>query len=109
MARVYRLLKLAREQGDIPWEWIVDETRSIERTATWADHRRLRPLRRNELSPRLLEPAARPLDAMDPDDLRDCVEEAIKELIEPEAWERCDAINKAEQEFLRGILSKWRG
>jgi hypothetical protein len=31
MQRVYRLLKMAREQGDIPWEWIVDETRAIER------------------------------------------------------------------------------
>jgi hypothetical protein len=37
MQRVYRLLKEARERGDIPWEWIVDETRSIERVATWAD------------------------------------------------------------------------
>ena len=37
MQRVYRLLKEAREQGDIPWEWIVDETRSLERTSTWAD------------------------------------------------------------------------
>ena len=35
MQRVYRLLKEAREQGDIPWEWIVDETRSIERRRTW--------------------------------------------------------------------------
>jgi hypothetical protein len=35
MQRVYRLLKEAREQGDIPWEWIVDETREIERSATW--------------------------------------------------------------------------
>src|SRR5262245_13887064 len=25
MARVYRLLLIAREQGFIPWEWIVDE------------------------------------------------------------------------------------
>jgi hypothetical protein len=37
MQRVYRLLKEARERGDIPWEWIVDETRAIERTSTWAD------------------------------------------------------------------------
>ena len=28
MQRVYRLLKEAREQGIIPWEWIVDETRA---------------------------------------------------------------------------------
>ena len=28
MQRVYRLLKEARERGDIPWEWIVDETRA---------------------------------------------------------------------------------
>ena len=28
-AHVYRLLKEAREEGTIPWEWIVDETRSL--------------------------------------------------------------------------------
>jgi hypothetical protein len=37
MQRVYRLLKLAREQGDIPWEWIVDETRELEICSSWAD------------------------------------------------------------------------
>jgi hypothetical protein len=37
MKRVYRLLKLAREQGMIPWHWIVDETRELEQTSTWAD------------------------------------------------------------------------
>ena len=37
MQRVYRLLKEARERGDIPWEWIVDETRAIERVPTWSD------------------------------------------------------------------------
>ena len=37
MRRVYRLLKEARERGDIPWEWIVDETRELERRATWDD------------------------------------------------------------------------
>jgi hypothetical protein len=29
MQRVYRLLKEAREQDQIPWEWIVDETRAF--------------------------------------------------------------------------------
>jgi hypothetical protein len=37
MRRVYRLLKEAREQGDIPWAWIVDETRELERVSTWAN------------------------------------------------------------------------
>src|SRR4051794_4891647 len=37
MQRVYRLLKQAREQGLIPWEWIVDESRKVERVSTWAD------------------------------------------------------------------------
>jgi hypothetical protein len=37
MRVVYRLLLLAREEGIIPWEWIVDETRSAERVATWED------------------------------------------------------------------------
>jgi hypothetical protein len=35
MQRVYRLLKEAREEGEIPWGWIVDETREIERVSTW--------------------------------------------------------------------------
>jgi hypothetical protein len=35
MAKVYRLLKIAREKGIIPWDWIVDESREIERVATW--------------------------------------------------------------------------
>jgi len=37
MARVYRLLRVAREQGLIPWEWIVDETRALERCPSWDD------------------------------------------------------------------------
>src|SRR6476660_2167066 len=37
MARVYRLLRQARELDIIPWEWIVDETRAIERVATWSN------------------------------------------------------------------------
>jgi hypothetical protein len=47
------------------------------------------------------------LDAMDPNDLRDCVETWIKELIEPAAWERCEIVNGAEQESLKAILAKW--
>src|SRR5262249_2174019 len=35
--RVYRLCNGARERGRIPWEWIVDETRAVERTPTWAN------------------------------------------------------------------------
>jgi hypothetical protein len=35
MQTVYRLLKEAREEGIIPWEWVVDETRELERVATW--------------------------------------------------------------------------
>jgi hypothetical protein len=37
MKKVYRLLKEAREEGVIPWSWIVDETRELERVSTWAD------------------------------------------------------------------------
>lgn len=37
MQKVYRLLKIAREQGTIPWEWIVDETRELERVSAWDD------------------------------------------------------------------------
>ena len=49
------------------------------------------------------------LDAMDPNDLRDCVQKAIIELIEPVAWKRCEVVNRAEQESLRTILQKWKG
>src|SRR6185436_10581941 len=48
------------------------------------------------------------LDAMDPNDLRDCVEQEIRELIEPVAWERCEVVNRAEQESLKTILEKWQ-
>ncbi|EEA00137.1 conserved hypothetical protein [Burkholderia sp. H160] len=36
-AKVSRLLTLARERGDIPWDWIVDETRAVERATQWED------------------------------------------------------------------------
>lgn len=35
MQKVYRKLLQAREQDIIPWEWIVDETRSLEKRAAW--------------------------------------------------------------------------
>jgi hypothetical protein len=231
MQRVYRLLKEARERGYIPWEWIVDETRALERTPTWdnpaayardvarsyrRDFWNQQPVRcevwsekgtvRGVLAPvldhyaigfrvmhgfsgattvydisqdddgrelialyvgdfdpsgmfmsaedlprRLSEyggdhitlkrialtqeqvnglpsfPATDKrkdprykwfrayhgklcweLDAMDPNDLRDCVEEAISKLIEPVAWKRCEIVNQAEQESLKTILAKWK-
>jgi hypothetical protein len=231
MQRVYRLLRQAREMDIIPWEWIVDETRSLEKVSAWDDpeeyarsvarsYRRdfwnQQPVRcevwsekgtvRGVLAPVLDEyavgfrvmhgfasatsvhdvaqdddgrdlivlyvgdfdpsgmfmseddlptrlakydgdhvelrriaitreqtrglpsfPAADKqkdkrykwfvsrygnscweLDAMDPNDLRDCVEAEIEELIEPVAWQRCSAINKVEQESLRDILKGWK-
>ena len=44
---------------------------------------------------------------MDPNDLRDCVEQAIVGLIEPVAWQRCEVVNKAEQESLQTVLEQW--
>ena len=232
MQRVYRLLKEAREEGIIPWEWIVDENRSLERTPSWSDpasfvrtvsraYRRdfwdQQPVRvevwsekgtvRGVLAPVLDEygvgfrvmhgfsgatsvydiaqdggdgrllialyvgdfdpsgmfmsvedlpnrlakyggdhvsldrvalhsghaeslqtfPASDKksdpryewfvsrfgdqcceLDAMDPNDLRACIEEAILAEIEPTAWARCEKVNKAEQESLRSVLDSWR-
>jgi hypothetical protein len=230
MRRVYRLLKEAREQGIIPWAWIVDETRELERVPTWADpahyarcvarsYRRdfwnQQPVRVMVVSEKgtvrgLLKPVldhyavgflpvhgfssativydisqdddGRPLiilyvgdfdpsgmfmsevdlpkrfskydghhvtirgialtrkqveglpsfpatdkrkdprfkwfvknygkrcwelDAMDPNDLRDCVENEIKKLIEPVAWKRCEVVNRAEQQSLQTVLQKW--
>ena len=33
--KVSKALVWAREQDELPWEWIVDETREAERIATW--------------------------------------------------------------------------
>jgi hypothetical protein len=230
MQTVYRLLKEARERGIIPWEWIVDETRELERCSTWdnpeeyartvarsyrRDFWNQQPVRievwsekgtiRGVLAPvldqyavgfrvmhgfssatavydvasgyddhplivlyvgdydpsglymseadlpkRLAEyggdhvtlnriallahqvtdlpsfPATDKrkdtrfnwftsrygdrcweLDAMDPNDLRDCVETSIDSWIEPVAWRRCEAVNTAEQESLKSILKNW--
>jgi hypothetical protein len=230
MQRVYRLLKQAREQDMIPWEWIVDETRRVERVSTWSNpaayaravaksYRRdfwdQQPVRvevwsekgtvRGVLAPVLDEYAVgfnvlhgfssataiydaaqsdneRPLivlyvgdwdpsglcmserdlpdrlaryggdhvtlkrvaltedqlaglpsfpaadkkddkrfgwfvknfgkrcwelDALDPNDLRARVEQEIKALIEPKAWQRCAVVNAAEQESMRTILDSW--
>ena len=35
MSSVYRALKIAREDGTIPWDWIIDETRDLEMVPTW--------------------------------------------------------------------------
>jgi hypothetical protein len=229
MLRVYRLLKEAREEGKIPWGWIVDETREMERVSTWDDpaqyarcvarsYRRdfwnQQPVRVIVVSEKgtvrgLLQPVldfyavgfqvmhgfssativhdisedddGRPLiilyvgdydpsglymsevdlptrfakyggdhiklrrialipkqlgklpsfpaidkrkdrykwfasnygnrcweiDAMNPNDLRNCVKREIVKLIDPVAWERCEIVNRVEQESLQMILGKW--
>jgi hypothetical protein len=232
MQRVYRLLKEARERGMIPWEWIVDETRELERRPSWDDpdafvrvvsraYRRdfwnhqparveawsekgtvrgvLAPvldrygvgfrvmhgfnsatqvydiaqdddgrnlialyvgdydpsglcMSERDLPARLAEyggdhvvvrrialtreqlddlpsfPATDKekdtrykwfvcnfgnrcweLDALDPNDLREIVRGAIKQEIEPTAWNRCDHIERAERESLRTVLDSWKG
>ena len=35
--KISRALTIARERGMIPWEWIVDETRQVERPPSWRD------------------------------------------------------------------------
>jgi hypothetical protein len=232
MRRVYRLLREGREEGIIPWKWIVDETRELERVSSWSDpasfvrcvsrsYRRdfwqqqpkrvevwsekgtvrgvLQPIldhygvgfrvmhgfsgatsvydiaqdgdgrllialyvgdydpsgmfmSRHDLPARLekyggthvvvnrialtplqvtdlpsfaasdkkKDPRHRwfvqnfgdecwELDAMDPNDLRDCVEKEIQGEIEPVAWARCEKVNKAEQQSLRSVLDSWKG
>ena len=47
------------------------------------------------------------LDAMDPNELRSVVERAIRGLIEPTAWARCEVVNQAEQHSLQTILKNW--
>jgi hypothetical protein len=232
MQRVYRLLKEAREEGIIPWHWIVDEAREFERTPSWNDPEEFaraasrqyrldfwqqQPIRcevwsekgtlRGVLAPVLDEygvgfrvmhgfssstvvhdiaddsdrrwlhalyvgdwdpsglymserdlpdrlikydgyhvfverialtqeqlpdlpsfPATDKrkdprykwfignfgnrcweIDALDPNFLRTRVEEEIKSLIEPEAWERCERVNIAQRDSLREVLSGWAG
>ena len=232
MPRVYRYLKEAREEGIVPWHWIVDETREVERVSTWDDPAQYvravsRSYRRNfwnEQSQRVvvwsekgtvrgvlapvldtygvdfrvmhgfsgattvhdvaqdndddrelialyvgdIDPSGMwmsekdlptrlekyggdhitlervavlfsqtrglgsfpasdkrkdprykwfvanyghvcwELDAMDPNDLRACVEKAIQENIEQETWDRCRTVEKAEQESLRTVLDNWK-
>jgi hypothetical protein len=47
------------------------------------------------------------LDALDPNNLRDIVEQAIENEIEPVAWKRCAVVEKAEKESLRTVLDRW--
>ena len=47
------------------------------------------------------------LDALDPNDLREIVEQAIQNEIEPVAWERCATVEEAEKESLRTVLDRW--
>jgi hypothetical protein len=37
MQKISRVLTLAREEGVIPWSWIVDETRELEIVPAWSD------------------------------------------------------------------------
>jgi hypothetical protein len=48
------------------------------------------------------------LDALDPNDLRACVEEKILEHIEPEVWDRCMVVERAERESLQTVMKKWK-
>jgi len=47
------------------------------------------------------------IDALDPNILRNRVEEEIKSLIEPKAWKRCEVVNRAESNSLRHVLAAW--
>ena len=49
------------------------------------------------------------LDALSPVILRDRIEHAIVEHIEPEAWQRADIAEQAESESLATILNAWPG
>jgi hypothetical protein len=49
------------------------------------------------------------LDAMDPNDLRDTLDEAIEAEIDPEEWERSAQCEKGEQESLQAFFDRWRG
>jgi hypothetical protein len=46
--------------------------------------------------------------ALDPNDLRSCVEEKIVEQIEPAAWNPCKVTEAAEKESLVEVMTAWR-
>jgi hypothetical protein len=48
------------------------------------------------------------LDALDPNTLRNRVEEAIVDQIDQESWERCKTVERAERESLRGFMTNWK-
>jgi hypothetical protein len=48
------------------------------------------------------------LDALSPVDLRRDVEQAIRGMIVPELWERCQVTERAERESLQEILGNWK-
>ena len=48
------------------------------------------------------------LDALDPNNLRDIVQQEIEAEIEPEAWARCVTVNEAEQKSPRHVLNNWK-
>jgi hypothetical protein len=48
------------------------------------------------------------LDAMDPNDLRSCVKDAIDSHIEPVAWERWKVVDKVERDSMRTFLDSWK-
>lgn len=41
VARVGRIITVAREKGEIPWEWIVDDSRPKEGVSTWDNPKKL--------------------------------------------------------------------
>jgi hypothetical protein len=48
------------------------------------------------------------LDALNPVDLRRDVERAIRRLIVPELWDRCELIERAECDSLQHVLGNWK-
>lgn len=48
------------------------------------------------------------LDAMNPNNLREKVEEAITDHIAPDAWNRAEMVEKAERQSLIEVLTAWR-
>jgi len=115
-------LLYARENGIIPWSWIVDETRREERPAIWADpeqyadvvqrsYRRNRWLQQESRYRWYVERYGRhawELDAMSPPVLRDRVEQAIRGYIDMPTWERAEKVETIERASLVDVLTAWK-
>lgn len=111
--KVSRQLTWAREEGIIPWHWIVDETREAERISATLPSFDVQTKRGDPRYAWYRDrfPAGRcwELDVLSPVVLRQRVEHAILDHLDLDAWHRAEVTEAAERESLTSILTAWSG